>query len=295
MRSLPIRSRNNDILQPVASQAAAAIAHARAQGPAERTRALLEALVHTAPVGVLVLDAATGGLILVNQEAKRPVEGLRMAGGTSEQLLETATFRRPGGPEIDLSEFPLARALSDAETVRGEEVLLSVPDGRNVTLLINATPVHAADGSVASVVVTMQDLAPIRELERLRAEFLGLVSHELRTPLAAIKGSATTLLETAPDLDPAETREFHRVIADQADHMRGLIADLLDAGRIETGMLSVSPEPSEVSALVDRARNTFVSGGGRHAVHKLGDSASEPAYVRNVRRVGYRMPRPDRG
>ena len=48
--------------------------------------------------------------------------------------------------------------------------------------------------------------------------------------------------------------------------MRGLIGDLLDAGRIEAGTLSVAPEPSEVSALVDRARSTFLSAGGRHTV-----------------------------
>ena len=46
--------------------------------------------------------------------------------------------------------------------------------------------------------------------------------------------------------------------------MRDLIGDLLDAGRIEAGTLSVAPEPSEVADLVDRARNTFLSGGGRH-------------------------------
>ena len=46
----------------------------------------------------------------------------------------------------------------------------------------------------------------------------------------------------------------------------GLIADLLDAGRIEAGTLSVAPEPSAVAALVDQARGTFISGGGRHAV-----------------------------
>ena len=40
---------------------------------------------------------------------------------------------------------------------------------------------------VESVVVTMQDLTPLEELERLRAEFLGVVSHELRTPLVSIK------------------------------------------------------------------------------------------------------------
>ena len=48
--------------------------------------------------------------------------------------------------------------------------------------------------------------------------------------------------------------------------MRGLINDLLDAGRIKAGTLSVTPEPAEVAGLVDQARNTFLSGGGRHAV-----------------------------
>ena len=48
--------------------------------------------------------------------------------------------------------------------------------------------------------------------------------------------------------------------------MRGLINDLLDAGRIEAGTLSVKPEPEEVADLVDAARSTFLSGGGRHTV-----------------------------
>ena len=48
--------------------------------------------------------------------------------------------------------------------------------------------------------------------------------------------------------------------------MRGLISDLLDVGRIESGMLKISPESSEVANLVDRAKNTFLSGGARHAV-----------------------------
>ena len=65
---------------------------------------------------------------------------------------------------------------------------------------------------------------------------------------------------------PAEMLQFFRLIDQQADHMRSLISDLLDAGRIDTGTLSVTPEPSEVAALVDQARNTFLSGGSRHTV-----------------------------
>ena len=167
---------------------------------------------------------------------------------------------------MSLNEFSFAQQLRIGETVRAEEIVLSVPDGRSVSMLVNGTPIHAEDGTVASMVVTMQDLAPFKELERLRADFLGMVSHELRAPLTAIKGSAATLLEEASELDVAEMHEFHRIIHEQAGHMRGLIGALLDAGRIEAGTLSVSPESSEVAALADRARNTFLSGGGRHTV-----------------------------
>ena len=112
------------------------------------------------------------------------------------------------------------------------------------------------------MVVTVQDLTPLEDLERLRAEFLGMVSHELRTPLTSIKGSADTLLEESARLDPAEMRQFHRIIRDQTVRMRGLITDLLDVARIETGTLPVAPQSVEVTALVDQARNQFPSGGG---------------------------------
>ena len=62
--------------------------------------------------------------------------------------------------------------------------------------LINLTPIRSGDEEkLASVIVTMQDLAPFEDLERQRAEFLRMVSHELRAPLASIKGSAGTVLE----------------------------------------------------------------------------------------------------
>ena len=104
----------------------------------------------------------------------------------------------------------------------------------------------------------------LEELDRLRAEFLGMVSHELRAPLTSIKGSAATVLGSSADIDPAVVRQFFRIIDEQADHMHDLVADLLDVARIETGTLPVTPEPAEVAVLVDRARSTFSSAGGRN-------------------------------
>ena len=257
---------DEQILVLFAAQAATAIANARTYRAERRARADLEALIETSPVGVVVFDGGTGDLVSLNREATRLVQSLCNPGQSAEQLLGVITCRRGDGREIALDRLPLAGALSGAETVRAEEIELSVPDGRRVTTLINATPIHSEDGAVASVVVTMQDLAPLQALERMRAEFLGMVSHELRVPLTSIKGSTAAALGTARLVAPAETREFFRIIDDQADRMIGLIADLLDAGRIEAGTLSVAPEPSEVAALVEQARGTFISGGGRHAV-----------------------------
>ena len=81
----------------------------------------------------------------------------------------------------------------------------------------------------------------------MRAEFLGMVSHELRAPLTSIKGSPATALRTARLVGPAEVAQFFRIIDEQADRMDSLIGDLLDAGRIDTGTLSVAPEPSDVA------------------------------------------------
>ena len=254
---------DEEVLVLFAAQAAAAIANARAYRDEQRARADLEALVDTSPVGVVVFDARTGRLVSLNREAKRMVSGL---GRPIDELLQTMTVRRADGREVALTELPLAQQLSSAETVRAEEIKLSAPDGRSVKMLINATPIPAEAGDVESLVVTMQDLAPLEELERMRAEFLAMVSHELRAPLTSIKGSAATVLDAVPALDAAAMLQFFRLISEQSDHMHGLIGDLLDQGRIEAGTLSVSPEPTAVADLVEQARNTFLSAGGRHAV-----------------------------
>ena len=259
-------SDDEEILLMFAAQAATAVANARTFRDEHRARADLEALIETSPVGVVVFDAKTGHPVSLNREAKRIVGDLHLPGRSPEQLLEVMKCRRADGREISLEEFPLAHLLSSATTVRAEEIVLEVPDGRSVTTLINATPIHSQDGGIESVVVTLQDLAPLEELERSRAEFLSLVSHELRAPLAAIKGSAATVLEASPAPNLGEVLQFFRIIEEQADHMRGLISDLLDAGSIEAGTLSVTPEPAQVAGLVDQARNTFLSGGGRHTL-----------------------------
>ena len=252
---------DEQVLVLFAAQAAAAIANARAHREERRARADLEALIETCPVGVTVFDAATGMALSFNREARRILARLEMVDSSPERLREAVVCRRGDGREVTLGD------LVNAETVRAEEVEISVPSGASVRALVDATPIRAAEGgAVERVVATIQDLAPFEALERSRAEFLELVSHELRAPLAAIAGSASTALDDPRDPDRAELRQYLRIVREQAERMSGLIGDLLDAGRLGAGMLSVDPVPEAVADLVERARTAFAGAGGRHGI-----------------------------
>ena len=123
---------DEETLVMFASQAALVIANARRHRDERRARAGLETLLDTSPVGVIVFDAGTGAMTSFNREAVRIVDGLRDPDQPPERLLEVITVRRADGREVSLEELPLARALSAAETVRAEEIVLRVPDGRSV-------------------------------------------------------------------------------------------------------------------------------------------------------------------
>ena len=244
-----------------ASQAALVIVIARRYRDEQRARARLETLIDISPVGVAVFDARTGAPLSFSREAARIAESLRGPDDPPEQLMEVLSYRRADGRTI--ASRDIGKELSGGDTVRAEEIVLSVPDGRSITVLVNATPLRSEDGNeVETVVITLQDMTSLNELDKLRAEFLGMVSHELRAPLTSIKGSADTMLESFNSLDSAEIVQFIRIIKSQSDRMRDLISDLLDVARIATGMLSVTPEPVEVGDLVDEAKNTFLTGGG---------------------------------
>ena len=181
---------DEEVMVLFASQAATAIANARTHRDERRARADLEALVDTSPVAVVVFDARSGHPVSINREARRLAEGLRTAGRPAEELLQIATCRFSDGLEIALGELPLAQVLGSARTVRAEELQLSVP-GWAQHYRARQRPLPSAPTAARSYrwsVTPCRIWRPLQELERLRAEFLGMVSHELRAPLAAIKG-----------------------------------------------------------------------------------------------------------
>jgi two-component system, OmpR family, phosphate regulon sensor histidine kinase PhoR len=107
-------------------------------------------------------------------------------------------------------------------------------------------PVRSQDeiGRLAALINEMTDrlkadIEQMKKLERVRSEFLGNVSHELRTPIFSLKGFLETLLEGAID-DKSVNRVFVEKAYRHANRLDGLLTDLIEISRIESGEMKMS-------------------------------------------------------
>ncbi len=92
----------------------------------------------------------------------------------------------------------------------------------------------------------------LQELDQLKDEFIGLASHELRTPLHSIRGFVQLLLG-GKITDPATRQECLARVAQQADHLRRLVEELLDLSRIQAGRLVVEKSRLSLGSIVEDA------------------------------------------
>jgi len=90
----------------------------------------------------------------------------------------------------------------------------------------------------------------LKELDRLKGDFLSNVSHELRTPLTSIRSFTELLLEQSEDFSEKERTEFMEIISEQAQRLTRLISDLLDLSKLEAGKFSCDLEPVDVGSVV---------------------------------------------
>ncbi|HLI88900.1 MAG TPA: ATP-binding protein [Ktedonobacteraceae bacterium] len=96
------------------------------------------------------------------------------------------------------------------------------------------------------------DVTQQNEAEQVKKNLLAIVSHELRTPLTAIKGYATSLLETDVELDAALQRHFLQNIVAEGDRMADLVTSLLAMSQLEAGTLKLYPGLCRLDALIEQ-------------------------------------------
>jgi len=134
-----------------------------------------------------------------------------------------------GKPALDIVEHPDLRSLlarkGHNDPLQYHEI--SFPDGRVGSAQFTGIP-------GVGFAVTMQDVTYLKEMDRMRSEFVHTVSHDLRSPLTSVIGY-TELIERAGTLNENQ-HEFLKHIQDSVQHITSLINDLLDLGSIEAGL-----------------------------------------------------------
>ena len=112
------------------------------------------------------------------------------------------------------------------------------------------TRVLAGDGGHRSALVIVTDETRMRELEKLRRDFVSNVSHELRTPLTAVKLMVETLQS---GVERPASDEFLKNIAQETERMIALVEELLDLARLESGKLELRLSTVDVAELCRQA------------------------------------------
>jgi len=199
-----------------------------------------------------LLNSVAAGLLVLDSESR-----IRLANRAFADLFGVAGQVR-GKTVIEVVR---AHALADLcqraqsqEGVLGLEFHMPGPPER--WLQVNAAAIPGPNGQRTGVVMVFYDITRLRNLEKVRQDFVANVSHELRTPLSHIKGYTETLLGGAKD-DPQVLARFLQSIERNARRLDLLIQDLLSIAELESGRVRLNLQPVSLRPFVDEVLAGF--------------------------------------
>jgi two-component system phosphate regulon sensor histidine kinase PhoR len=150
-------------------------------------------------------------------------------------------------------EEAIRKAIRDGENVALE---LYLSKAGEKTIEVSVVSIHPSgtrmdeDGEgIRGAVAVFHDITRLKQLEKIRQDFVANVSHELRTPLTTIKGYAETLLDGALKEDQAF--QFVQVIQRHTDRLTKIVQDLLMLSKIETKEFQLKMEMISLPNLID--------------------------------------------
>ncbi len=225
----------------------------------EFERQRLELIIGSMAEGLLITDAQ-GAITSLNQSAQHLLAQANIDFQTEVPLQKLiSTSEADWLPR--LAEI-VDQALKNKVVTNQELTIGEGSETVPITLNISAAPLHDASGIAKrpiGVVAVLNDVTSIKQVERLKDDFVSVVSHELRTPLTAIKGytqhlvrrmerrlrkARTTSENTAQLNELPESYDLRslNIVQSQTEHLERLVNDLLDLSQVQWGKLNLHYE-----------------------------------------------------
>jgi PAS domain S-box-containing protein len=236
------------VMVTLAARTGVAIEMARLYAEEAQRHSWLRTIIDQMPEGVLFLDR-DGQTIAMNRALHS------FLGSNAPHLLplgesKALDVRLPDGTAVPQDALPSARALRDGEVTTARELVVCLGDGRLVPILANAAPVRDDQGQISGATLIIQDITPLKEIERLREEWTSVVAHDLRQPVSVIALSAESIGRLDRGGLPASERRAIDRIGSAARRLNRMIDDLLDASLLESKRLTVDRHALDLVALL---------------------------------------------
>jgi two-component system sensor histidine kinase KdpD len=245
-------------------------------------------ITEVSSVVALLALLAVGGAVafLVGRLGRRTAEAIRARAQAGALASAAATLADDDpGPELldrlrtllGVGAVGLVGPDGDVFISAGDRDALAKAEQLNLSMglaLVTSEPVTNSEdrlvlrafGDQLAAAMHRADLArdvartgTLAEIDRFRTALLRAVSHDLRTPLASIKAAASSLLQDDIEWPSAARQEFLSAIVEEGDRLDRIVANLLDASRLEAGVLSVSLRAVQLEDVVDRVLRTMAA------------------------------------
>jgi len=215
-----------------------------------RAEAKFQLVIEAAPSGMLMIDDQ-GTIVLANQQLGRQFGYAKdeLLGQTIERLVPNRFCEKHPGKRTTFFRNPIPRQMGSGRDLYGLR-----KDGSEFPVEIGLNPVTTDEGtfvlaSVIDISARKEHEKAEREVIQMREDFIANVSHQLRTPITSLRGYLELL---AKDLvpDPAIQAEFITRAYDDTKRLAGLVNDLLDGFRWESGFFQVNLENMDLCQLL---------------------------------------------
>jgi PAS domain S-box-containing protein len=249
---LEFSANDRSVLHSFADQAAIAVRNARLYQQVTAEKRRLDGIIQHSADGVLILDAHR--IVMVMNRALCAMIGCPVEQAVGRPCHEVLALENTVGFDICAEQDPASLAPGTALYVEGDLVR---PDRSQRTVGVTYSPLYDDEGQLQNIIANVVDITRFREAEEMKSTFVSVISHELKTPVALIKGYAGTLRREDACWDTQTLSEGLTVIEEEADRLSALIDNLLDASRIQAGVLKLDRGDLQISELAAKVIEGF--------------------------------------
>ncbi len=230
------------LLTSYADQLATALENAQIYEQAQTQRVRLAQIFDSTSDGILLVGRA-GDIQALNGRAG-DLLGFDAGGAVGTPLAGVLGALGESTPEAESGLANLRALLADPERGGAGDL-----DLRRHARVIHWVTQPTRDGSGAAIglTLTLQDVTHERQVSQMKSDFVSFVTHQLRTPLSGIKWMLELAAQT-PAIGE-ELMSYVRDASDSAERLIGLVNDLLDASRLESGSLKLKLQPTDLADL----------------------------------------------